>query len=154
MKKVAVFPGSFDPVTKGHEEIVRRAAHMFDEIIVAIGINTSKAALFSVEQRMKWVRAAFDDIPNVRVDMYEGLTVDFCRKHQANYILRGVRSVADFEYERAIAAMNKSLLHDVETVVLFSDPQWISVSSTIIREIIKNKGDVSQFLPSGVDVYA
>ena len=154
MKKVAVFPGSFDPVTKGHEEIVRRAAHMFDEIIVAIGINTSKAALFSAEQRMKWVRAAFDDIPNVRVEMYEGLTIDFCRKHQANYILRGVRNVADFEYERAIASMNKSLFHDVETVVLFSDPQWISVSSTIIREIIKNKGDVSQFLPSGVDVYA
>ena len=149
-----MFPGSFDPVTKGHEEIVRRAAHMFDEIIVAIGINTSKAALFSAEQRMKWVRAAFDDIPNVRVEMYEGLTIDFCRKHQANYILRGVRNVADFEYERAIASMNKSLFHDVETVVLFSDPQWISVSSTIIREIIKNKGDVSQFLPSGVDVYA
>ena len=148
-----MFPGSFDPVTKGHEEIVRRAAHMFDEIIVAIGINTSKAALFSAEQRMKWVRAAFDDIPNVRVEMYEGLTIDFCRKHQANYILRGVRNVADFEYERAIASMNKSLFHDVETVVLFSDPQWISVSSTIIREIIKNKGDVSQFLPSGVDVY-
>jgi len=82
------------------------------------------------------------------------LTIDFCRKHQANYILRGVRNVADFEYERAIASMNKSLFHDVETVVLFSDPQWISVSSTIIREIIKNKGDVSQFLPSGVDVYA
>ena len=148
-----MFPGSFDPVTKGHEEIVRRAARMFDEIIVAIGINTSKAALFSAEQRMKWVSAAFHDIPNVRVDMYEGLTVDFCRNHQANYILRGVRSVADFEYERAIASMNKSLLHDVETVVLFSDAQWISVSSTIIREIIKNKGDVSQFLPSGVDVY-
>lgn len=154
MKKVAVFPGSFDPVTKGHEEIVRRASHMFDEIIVAIGINTSKAALFSVEQRRKWVSAAFDDIPNVRVEMYEGLTIDFCRKHQANFILRGVRNVADFEYERAIASMNKSLFHDVETVVLFSDPQWISVSSTIIREIIKNKGDVSKFLPSGVDVYA
>ena len=153
MKKVAVFPGSFDPVTKGHEEIVRRASHMFDEIIVAIGINTSKAALFSAEQRMKWVSAAFGDIPNVRVEMYEGLTVDFCKKQQANYILRGVRSVADFEYERAIASMNKSLSSGVETVVLFSDAQWISVSSTIIREIVKNKGDVSQFLPSGVDVY-
>ena len=148
-----MFPGSFDPVTKGHEEIVRRASHMFDEIIVAIGINTSKTTLFSAEQRMKWISAAFADIPNVRAEMYEGLTVDFCKKQQANYILRGVRSVADFEFERAIASMNKSLSHDVETVVLFSDAQWISVSSTIIREIIKNKGDVSQFLPTGVDVY-
>jgi len=148
-----VFPGSFDPVTKGHEEIVRRASSMFDEIIVAIGNNTSKAAMFSAEQRAKWVESAFIDLANVRIESYEGLTVDFCKRHQANFILRGVRSVIDFEYERAIADMNKSLSNEIETVVLFSDPQWSSLSSTIIREIIKNKGDVSQFLPAGVNVY-
>jgi pantetheine-phosphate adenylyltransferase len=153
MKKVAVFPGSFDPVTKGHEEIVRRASSMFDEIIVAIGNNTSKAAMFSAEQRAKWLESAFVDLANVRMESYDGLTVDFCKKHQANFILRGVRSVIDFEYERAIADMNKSLSNEIETVVLFSDPKWSSISSTIIREIIKNKGDVSQFLPAGVNVY-
>jgi len=153
MKKVAVFPGSFDPVTKGHEEIVRRASSMFDEIIVAIGNNTSKSTLFSVEQRTKWVTAAFSNLTNVIAVPFDGLTVDFCRKHQASFILRGVRSVIDFEYERGIAGMNKSLSNEIETVVLFSDPQWSSLSSTIIREIIKNKGDVSQFLPAGVNVY-
>jgi pantetheine-phosphate adenylyltransferase len=153
MKKVAVFPGSFDPVTKGHEEIVRRASSMFDEIIVAIGNNTSKAAMFSAEQRAKWLESAFVDLANVRMESYDGLTVDFCKKHKANFILRGVRSVIDFEYERAIADMNKSLSNEIETVVLFSDPKWSSISSTIIREIIKNKGDVSQFLPAGVNVY-
>lgn len=153
MKRVAVFPGSFDPITKGHEEIVRRASAMFDEIIIAIGNNTSKAAMFSIEQRTKWVRSSVSDLANVSVESFEGLTVDFCKKNQVNIILRGVRSVADFEYERAIADMNKSIYKDVETVVLFSDSRWVSLSSTIIREIIKNKGDVSQFLPSGVDVY-
>jgi pantetheine-phosphate adenylyltransferase len=153
MKRVAVFPGSFDPITKGHEEIVRRASAMFDEIIIAIGNNTSKAPMFSIEQRTKWVRSSVSDLANVSVESFEGLTVDFCKKNQVNIILRGVRSVADFEYERAIADMNKSIYKDVETVVLFSDSRWVSLSSTIIREIIKNKGDVSQFLPSGVDVY-
>jgi pantetheine-phosphate adenylyltransferase len=154
MKRVAVFPGSFDPITKGHEEIVRRAATLFDEIIVAIGRNTSKSALFDEEVRFAWVKSTFSDVANVRVEMVEGLTVDFCRSRDAHYILRGVRSVADFEYERAIAHMNKSMHTGVETVLLYAQPELISVSSTIVREIIKNKGDVSQFLPSGVDVYA
>ena len=153
MKKVAVFPGSFDPITKGHEEIVRRASHLFDEIIVAIGNNSSKASMFSAEQRMNWVKNAFIDLANVRVELYEGLTVDFCKRNHANYILRGARSAADFEYERSIALMNKSLSNEVETIVLFADAQWLSLSSTIIRELIKNKGEVSQFLPEGVHVY-
>ena len=154
MKKVAVFPGSFDPITKGHEEIVRRAAHLFDEIIVAIGRNTTKASLFSEAARCKWVMATFSDLPHVRVEVFDGLTSDFCKNNDARFILRGIRNGADFEYERSIAHMNKALRAELETVILYADPQWISLSSTIIREIIKNKGDVSQFLPPVVDVYA
>lgn len=154
MKKVAVFPGSFDPITKGHEEIVRRAALLFDEIIVAIGRNTTKSSLFPEAARREWVMATFRDLSQVRVEVYEGLTSDFCKQNDARFILRGIRNGADFEYERSIAHMNKALQPDLETVILYADPQWISLSSTIIREIIKNKGDVSQFLPAVVDVYA
>lgn len=154
MKRVAVFPGSFDPITKGHEEIVRRAAAMFDEIIVAVGSNTSKSYLFSESQRHQWVATTFADIPNVRVEFFEGLTVDYCRKNDAHYILRGIRNSVDFEYEMSIAHMNKAMSIQLETVFLAADTQWVSLSSTIVREIIKNKGQVSQFLPVGVNVYA
>ena len=153
MKRVAVFPGSFDPITKGHEEIVRRAAPMFDEIIVAVGRNTSKSYLFSESQRLDWVRETFADMPQVSVVFFEGLTIDFCRNNNARFILRGVRNSADFEYEMAIAHMNKAMYEGVETIALFSDPHVVSLSSTIIREIIKNKGAVSQFLPASVNVY-
>jgi pantetheine-phosphate adenylyltransferase len=154
MKKIAVFPGSFDPITIGHEEIVRRALPLFDEIIVAIGQNTSKASLFSLEKRMEWIESTFSDAAQVRVLAYEGLTIDFCRAHSANFILRGVRNGGDYEYERSIAHMNKALSPDIETVLLFSDLNAAAIHSTIIREIIKNKGDVSQFLPKNVNVYA
>lgn len=153
MKKVAVFPGSFDPITRGHEEIVRRAAHLFDEIIVAVGRNTSKSAFFPEERRLSWVKTTFSNVSNVYVEMFDGLTVDFCRDKGAQFILRGVRSGADFEYERAIAHMNKSMHPSIETIVMFAQPELISMSSTIVREIIKNKGDVSLFLPAGVNVY-
>jgi len=130
MKRVAVFPGSFDPITKGHEEIVRRAASLFDELIIVVGRNTSKSTLFSEEKRLMWVSQTFADLPHVRTEVFEGLTVDFCKKNNARHIIRGLRNSGDFEYEMAIA-----------------------FSSTIVREIIKNKGDVSQFLPEGVNVY-
>ncbi len=154
MKKIAVFPGSFDPVTLGHENIVRRAAGLFDEIIVAIGVNTTKAAMFDLEKRKSWLISTFSDLPNVRIDVYEGLTVDFCRKNEAKYLLRGLRNGGDFEYERTIAHMNKAMWTDLETILVFTDPEFASVHSTIIREIVKNKGDVSQFIPSKVDLYA
>lgn len=154
MKKVAVFPGSFDPITKGHEEIVRRALPLFDEIVVAIGNNTSKSAMFSAEQRTAWVESVFQDSDKVRVVAFEGLTVDFCMRIGARFILRGVRNGGDFEYERSIAQMNKALQPEVETLLLFSDAAFTAIHSTIIREIIKNKGDVSQFLPESVKVYA
>jgi pantetheine-phosphate adenylyltransferase len=154
MKKIAVFPGSFDPVTRGHENIVRRASGMFDEIIVAIGVNTTKAAMFDLDKRKLWLDATFGDLSNVRTEMFEGLTVDFCKKNQAKYLLRGLRNGGDFEYERTIAHMNRALWPELETILVFTDPEYASVHSTVIREIIKNKGDVSQFVPSKVNVYA
>jgi pantetheine-phosphate adenylyltransferase len=154
MKKIAVFPGSFDPVTRGHENIVRRASGMFDEIIVAIGVNTTKAAMFDLDKRKIWLDATFGDLSNVRTEMFEGLTVDFCKKNQAKYLLRGLRNGGDFEYERTIAHMNRALWPELETILVFTDPEYASVHSTVIREIIKNKGDVSQFVPSKVNVYA
>lgn len=153
MKRVAVFPGSFDPITKGHEEIVRRSAEVFDEVIIAVGRNTSKSALFPEDKRLAWVTQTFSDLSNVRAEVFEGLTVDFCRRNNVRHIIRGLRNSGDFEYEMAIAAMNRSLWNEVDTFLLAADPKWVAISSTIVREIIKNKGDVSQFLPEGVNVY-
>ncbi|MFN0032536.1 MAG: pantetheine-phosphate adenylyltransferase [Flavobacteriales bacterium] len=154
MKRIAVFPGSFDPITRGHENVVRRAAHLFDHIIVSIGINTTKSSMFSIEKRTMWVQQTFADLPTVSVEVYQGLTVDFCKEKQATFLLRGLRNGGDFEYERTIAHMNKAISLDLETILVFTDPEFASVHSTVIREIIKNNGDVSQFVPKGVDIYA
>jgi pantetheine-phosphate adenylyltransferase len=152
MKKVALFPGSFDPITRGHENIVRRGALIFDEVVVAIGHNTTKQSMFDLEQRKAWIEATFADLPNVKVDVYEGLTVDYCKKIGARFLLRGLRNGGDFEYERTIAHMNKALLVYLETVLVFTDPEFASVHSTVIREIAKNGGDVSQFVPAPVKI--
>lgn len=153
MKRIAVFPGSFDPITRGHENIVRRAALLFDEIIVAIGHNTTKQTMFSLEQRKLWIDQTFADMPNVRTDVYEGLTVDYCKKNQAPFLLRGLRNSGDFEYERTIAHMNKALWNDLETILLFTDTAFVSVHSTVIREIIRNNGDVSEFIPHQINLH-
>jgi pantetheine-phosphate adenylyltransferase len=152
MEKIAVFPGSFDPFTVGHEDIVLRALSIFDKIIVAIGVNSTKQALLDIETRVKMVRKVFQSCDQVSADYFEGLTVDFCRKVNATHMLRGIRTASDFEYEWAIAQINKKMLPSVESVFLLTTPEHTPVNSTIIREIIRNKGDASQFLPDGIDI--
>lgn len=154
MKRLAVFPGSFDPITRGHENVVRRAAHLFDEIIVAIGQNTTKQSMFPLEKRLQWVQQTFTDLSNIRVEVYEGLTVDFCKKYEATFLLRGLRNGGDFEYERTIAHMNKAISNELETILVFTDPEYASVHSTVIREVLRNNGDVSQFVPKAINIHA
>ncbi len=152
MQRTAVFPGSFDPVTRGHESVVRRALPLFDRIIIAIGVNSSKTPFFPPEQRIEWLEQLFAGEPKVEVATYEGLTVDFCRIVNAGYILRGLRSAADLEFESSIAQMNRMMQPEVETVFLLCDPEFAPVSSTIVREIIRNGGDAGRFLPEGIQV--
>jgi len=152
MQKVAVFPGSFDPFTIGHENIVLRAFDLFDLIIVAIGNHSTKQPLFKIEARVKMVSKVFNSYDKVDVDSYEGLTVDYCRKVNATHMLRGIRTSADFEYERAIAQINKKMLPTVESIFLLTSPEHTPINSTIVRDIIRNGGDASQFLPTGIDI--
>jgi pantetheine-phosphate adenylyltransferase len=150
MKKIAVFPGSFDPFTIGHEAIIRRAMPLFDEIVIAVGANALKKNLFSLETRKDMISRVFENEPKIKVDHYEGLTVDYCKKKGASYLLRGLRTSADFEFERAIGQVNKSLAPDVESVFLLTAPEHSFINSTIVRDIIKNGGDASKFVPSAI----
>ncbi len=152
MQKVAVFPGSFDPFTIGHENIVLRALNLFDQVIVAIGIHSIKKPLLKIEVRVEMVNQVFKSYEQVSVDSFKGLTVDYCRKVKATHMLRGIRTSADFEYERAIAQINKKMLPTVESIFLLTSPEHTPINSTIIRDIIRNGGDASQFLPSGIDI--
>lgn len=149
-KRIAVFPGSFSPFTKGHESVVLRALPLFDEIIVSLGTNSSKEEYFSVEQRLKWISDTFHSYQKIKVVSYSGLTIDHCKKVGARYILRGLRNPQDFNYEMGIAQMNFSLGSEIETIFIITEPQYSHISSTLVRDIIKNGGDVSQFLPEGV----
>lgn len=150
MKRIAVFPGTFDPITIGHVNIIERGLPLFDEIIVGIGHNSSKAALFQLEQRLQWISDIFKNHTNVRGEVYEGLTVDFCKKAGANYILRGLRNMADFDYEKNIAQMNKLVAPGVETVFLMCDPTYTPISSSVVRDLIRNGGNTAPFLPKEV----
>jgi pantetheine-phosphate adenylyltransferase len=145
--KIALFPGSFDPITIAHVDILKRAVPLFDKIVVGIGLNSSKQSFLSAEKREEIVRTVFADTPGVEVQLYEGLTVDFCKKINANYMVRGIRSVADFEYERAIAQINQTMMPEMETIFILSKPEYSAISSTIVRDILRNNGDVSPFLP-------
>lgn len=145
--RICLFPGTFDPVTYGHVDIVTRALPLFDKLVIGIGINANKEPMFSAEQRSSWLKELFSKEPKVDVVIYEGLTVECCKRVNASYILRGIRYVNDFEYEKAIADMNRSLDHNIETVFLTCLPQFTSVASTLVRDVIRNGGDASQFVP-------
>ncbi|HXD79081.1 MAG TPA: pantetheine-phosphate adenylyltransferase [Puia sp.] len=150
MQRIGLFPGTFDPITIGHQDIINRSLPLFDKLVIGIGRNVYKEPMFSEEQRLRWIKAIYKDNPKVDAVIYEGLTVKCCREVGANFILRGIRYVNDFEYEKAIADMNRSLDHDIETVFLTCLPQYTSVASTLVRDVLRNGGDVLQFLPDVV----
>ena len=149
-KKIAVFPGSFDPITTGHVDLVKRALLVFDNVVVAIGVNSQKKYLFDLEQRIHWIEAVFADEPRIKVGHFQGLTVNYCREIGSNFLLRGLRNASDFDYEKTISQLNTIIGDGVETLFLISQPAFSHVSSTIVREIIKGKGDVSQFVPASI----
>lgn len=148
--RIALFPGTFDPVTFGHIDIIERSLQLFDKLFIGIGMNSNKAPMFTAEQRIKWLEEIFRNEPKIEAVVYDGLTVECCRKVNANYILRGIRYVNDFEYEKAIADMNRSLDERIETIFLTCLPKYTSVASTLVRDVIRNGGDVSQFVPEVV----
>jgi len=149
-QKIAVFPGSFDPITKGHVNIVERALPLFDKIIIAIGNNSTKKYAFPFEKREQWIKDIFRKHKNIEVMGYQGLTVNFTRKVKATYLIRGIRNSSDFEYEKTIAQLNKSMAPELETICILSDPEHSHISSTIVREIVLNGGDPRVFLPEEV----
>ena len=152
MKRICLFPGTFDPVTLGHVDIITRAVSLFDEIVVGIGTNSNKTTMYSEEKRKHWLEKIFIQEPKVSVSVYEGLTINFCKKIGAKYILRGIRFVSDFEYEKTIADANRTLDPSIETIFLTCEPKYTSIASTIVRDIIKNGGDASPFLPEEVNI--
>lgn len=153
MERIAVFPGSFDPITLGHFDIVERAVPLFDKIIVAIGQNSQKNYMFSLEQRKKWIEDSLKKFPNVEVDVYEGLTVEYCKKVGAKFILRGLRNPADFEFEKAIAHTNRAITKkDVETVFLLTSSGKAFISSSIVRDVMRNGGKYEILVPDAVRI--
>lgn len=148
--RTALFPGTFDPITIGHIDIIQRALPLFDKLIIGIGRNASKSSMFSEEMRLSWINELFRNEKKVSCLIYEGLTVDCCKKAGAGFIIRGIRYVNDFEYEKAIADMNRSLDNNIETVFLTCLPQYTSVASTLVRDVIRNGGDATPFLPDVV----
>ncbi len=150
--KIAVFPGSFDPITVGHESIVKRGVDLFDKLIIAIGHNSNKKSFFSIEQRIAWIEKVFEGYDNIVVDNYSGLTVDYCQSVGATYILRGLRTSSDFEFERSIGQMNKKIFPKIETIFILSQPEHTMINSGVVRDIIRHNGNADQFVPSCIDV--
>lgn len=151
-KRIAVFPGSFDPITKGHEDIILRGARLFDELIVAVGENDNKNYLFDKQQRLAWIRETFRNEARVRVESYTGLTVDFCIEAGAGYMIRGLRNPADLEFEKAVAQANQKMRPDIETVFLLTQPELSCISSSIVRDVLRNGGDHRLFVPEAVRI--
>jgi pantetheine-phosphate adenylyltransferase len=150
MERIAFFPGTFDPLTFGHLDIIERSLPLFDKLFIGIGVNSSKVPMFSPQQRLDWLNKIFENEDKIESVIYEGLTVDCCKNVGANYILRGIRYVNDFEYEKAIADMNRSLDGNIETIFLTCLPKYTSVASTLVRDVLRYGGDVSQFVPDVV----
>lgn len=150
MERIAIFPGSFDPITKGHESIIRRSLTLFDKVIVAIGVNSSKKYLFDLEQRQQWLADIFKDEPKISVSTYSVLTVEYCESIGAGFIIRGLRNSVDFNYEKSIAQMNWALNNKIETVFYLTTPDLSAINATIVRDIYMNGGDISAFVPSAI----
>ncbi|HEY5691484.1 MAG TPA: pantetheine-phosphate adenylyltransferase [Cyclobacteriaceae bacterium] len=151
MKRIALFPGSFDPFTKGHEDIVLRGLSLFDEIIISIGFNSTKSnRYFEIELMVEKIEGTFKSYPNIKVITFSELTAEFAKKHKANYLLRGLRNTTDFEYENSISQVNRHLNPDLESVFLITSPEFAAISSSIIREVHRYKGDVSAYLPYSI----
>jgi pantetheine-phosphate adenylyltransferase len=150
--KIAVFPGSFDPITVGHVDLVKRAMPLFDQIIVAVGVNTIKKYLFPLDQRLEWLHQVFAAYPNVKVDHFENLTAHYCQRIGARYLLRGLRNASDFDYEKTISQLNHIVGDGIETVFLISQPEFSHISSTIVREIIVGGADASPFIPKEIRI--
>jgi pantetheine-phosphate adenylyltransferase len=150
MSRICLFPGTFDPITDGHVDVIRRAVSMFDKLVIGIGTNSSKQPMFSEEKRCSWINTIFADDHRITVVSYSGLTIDFCKSIDAEYILRGIRYISDFEYEKAIADMNRMLAPNIETIFLTCSPQFSTISSTLVRDVIRNGGNVSLFVPKEV----
>ncbi len=148
--KRAVFPGSFDPITIGHKYITEKALEIFDEIIIAIGYNSQKKGFFPVDKRLEWIKQTFKNNNRVKVNLYEDLTINFCKRNNANFIIRGLRTSSDFEYERMIAQNNKLIDENIETIFILTKPEFTAINSTIIRDIYQHKGNTSKFIPKGI----
>jgi len=150
MERICLFPGTFDPITMGHVDVIERTVNLFDKLVIGVGINSSKQPMFTVEQRTGWIKEIFRNEPRIEVTGYEGLTVDYCKKINANFILRGIRYISDFEYEKAIADMNRMLAPGIETIFLTCSPQYSTISSTLVRDVIRNGGNASLFIPKEI----
>ena len=147
MKK-AVFPGSFDPITVGHQSVIQRALPLFDEIIIAVGVNSTKHSMFSIDKRIEWIKKSFPNEKKIVVKSFSGLTIDFCKQENADYILRGLRTSADFEFERGIGQVNKMMNPKIETIFMLTSTAYTPISSSIVRDVIRHKGDISQLVPN------
>lgn len=151
--KIAIYPGSFDPITKGHLDILKNAAEIFDRVIIAVAHNVNKNGFLSVEERVELIRQSIKDISNVEVDSFTGLTIEYARKHNAEILIRGLRAVSDFEYEMQLSQANSALSSNIKTVFLTTKPEYNFISSSTIREILSNGGDISKFVPAAVNTY-
>ena len=152
MKKTAVFPGTFDPYTKGHESVIQKVLPLFDKIIIGIGVNSEKSGFFPLKDRIEWIKEVYKNEPKIEVVTYNSLTVKFCKEYEAKYIIRGLRSNIDFDYEQQIAQINKKLDSEIETLFILTDPEYAAVSSSFVREIYKYKGDISPFIPIEITI--